>query len=115
MHTLDILVVYHEENRYLIPFSDILYLEADGKTTWVYYLKQSAQPQICEVLSYKNLGYYVQLLQTSPLVQTHRSYMVNMYQVEEIVKNQVVFKHPVETKIYLTGKFRKNLNNRLPQ
>jgi DNA-binding LytR/AlgR family response regulator len=65
---------------------DVCYLKASGNFTFIY---------ICDgtnIMLTGNLGYYTQFFTGSAFFQTHRSYLVNLDQIEQLSEDSIYFK-----------------------
>ena len=82
------------EGKYYIPFSDIMFMEADGSYTTIFIHQKK------EIHASRRLKYYEDMLEGDErFVRVHRSYLVNTHYIERIKKGnepKVVLKNGTE-------------------
>lgn len=66
-----------DERIYLLPFSDILYCEVQGKETTVY-------TKTAHYTSHTSLSAIEKVLTTESFLKVHRSYLINTQAIKEI-------------------------------
>ncbi|GAB4410751.1 MAG: LytTR family transcriptional regulator DNA-binding domain-containing protein [Bacteroidia bacterium] len=75
------ILVSTANSTYILPIEGIYYLRADQNYTEIYH-RDMARP----LVSSRNIGYVAGALETySYFARSHRSYLVNLYQVEAVV------------------------------
>lgn len=75
------LIIDTHGKTYFINISNIMYLKAERVYSKIYYDGKS-------VLVSKSTNYFENILQEMNFYRTHRSYLVNLYQVKDIVKKE---------------------------
>ncbi|EHI69057.1 LytR/AlgR family response regulator transcription factor [Streptococcus ictaluri] len=71
------LTIEVDERIYLLPFSEIVYCEVQGKETTVYTAKK-------QYTSHISLGAIEKQLKASRFLKVHRSYLINLDEIKEI-------------------------------
>jgi len=98
----DYLVVTHDYNDIRIRYTDINYIEADHKQA-IFYFKDGTN-----TTSYINLDDLAKKLWNHHIIRCHRSYMVNLVQVADVKKTEVLLLNgksiPLSRGNYLTVK-----------
>jgi len=80
----DVLVIPNNEGFKVVKLEDIITCEADGYCT-IFHLKGKGQ-----LVSSKNLGYYVDFLSGHGFQRVHNSFLVNLHHVKEYSSEGVI-------------------------
>lgn len=80
------------ENRYIIPVTDILYLEADGAYTIFHTIND-------RIMVSKNLKFYEQLLHDFDFIRCHQSYFVARSHIKILKKTSLILTNNSEVPI----------------
>ncbi|MDX8337670.1 LytTR family DNA-binding domain-containing protein [Draconibacterium sp. IB214405] len=92
-----------------VPAKSILYLEAEKDYSTVHFINELNQPK--ELITSKHLGYWESELEDYPFIRIHKSYLVNMDQVQSY--NTRTLKLYQGTKLDIARDRRKDVQNRI--
>ena len=92
-----------------VPAKRILYLKADKEYSMVYFLNELNQ--LKELITSKHLGYWENELSEFPFIRIHKSFLVNMNQVQSY--NTKTLKLADGTKLTIARDRRKEVQNKI--